>query len=208
MTEANSTVSDISRSSQTPTHNGHGRTHEMTSGTLSHSTSALGDYCDLCGNALRVHGDCIYCTNFDRTHRYLVVAPETASSSELKDLLYEMAASNARVAFVLLVPAIAPAHLLVWEPGEPRQIAQRKAEEARALLARAHVNVVGVEVGAPSVQGAIEDELRSHPGAYDGVILCTLPPGASKWVGLDVPNETRTKFGIPLIRVTGGGALR
>jgi hypothetical protein len=182
----------------------------MTTDTVAPSrfSSETADRCAVCGGTIRVHGDCIACTDLVPRHRYLVVAPETASSPELKDLLHEMAASNSQSTFVLLVPALEQSHLLVWEPGEPAQIAQRKAEEAQALLRRARINVIDTVVGSPSVAQAITDELRAHPGAYDGVILCTLPPGASRWIGLDAACGPQTKLDVPLYRVTGGAALR
>jgi hypothetical protein len=166
------------------------------------------DYCELCGGSLRVHGDCIACTGFAPRYHYLVVAPETASSPELKDLLHEMAASNPKATFVLLVPALDPSHLLVWESGDPEAIARRKAEEAQRMLARVRVKVVRTVVGVGAVEQAIADELRAHPSAYDSVILCTLPPGASRWIELDAAVGQGADFGVPLYHVTGGAALR
>ena len=137
---------------------------------------------------------------------YLVVAHQTVGSSELRDRLARIAHSDPEAEFKLLIPATDPSHLLVWEAGDAEVIAERRASEARDKLTQAGLRITGTAVGDPSPVRAIEDELREHPGAHDSVILCTLPPGMSHWLGLDVANEA--EIGIPVEHVVAGGPYR
>ena len=139
---------------------------------------------------------------------YLVVAHQTAGSRELADCLTKVVHRDHEARFTLLIPATDPSHLLVWEDGDAESIARRKAEEARASLHGCGVEVAETKVGAASPIAAIEAELRDNPGRHDSVILCTLPPGISHWIGLDIPTDAEEKFGVPVEHVTAGGAYR
>jgi len=133
--------------------------------------------------------------------RYLVVAHQTATSPELLQRLTELAADDPQVAFAVLVPATPVTHLLVWEEGETRAIAQNRATEAKALFESSGLNVVRTVVGDSSPLLAIGDELRRHPYEYEAIVLSTLPPGISRWLRLDVYNQAESKFNLPVIRV-------
>jgi hypothetical protein len=137
---------------------------------------------------------------------YLVVAHQTVGSSELRDRLTRIAHSDPKAEFKLLIPATDPSHLLVWEAGDPKVIAERRANEAKERLTKAGLRISGAVVGDASPVRAIEDELREHPGAHDSVILCTLPPGMSHWLGLDIANEGDIE--IPVEHVVAGGPYR
>jgi hypothetical protein len=139
---------------------------------------------------------------------YLVVAHQTVGSAELRDRLTRIAHQDPEAAFTLLIPATDPSHLLVWEAGDPQAIAERRATEARDKLTQAGLRISGTAVGDASPLQAIEDELREHPGAHDSVILCTLPPGMSHWLGLDVASETEERLDIPVEHVVAGGPYR
>ena len=135
--------------------------------------------------------------------RYLVVAHQTATSPELLQRLTELAADDPQAAFTLLVPATPVAQLLVPYMGraESREIAEKRAGEARALFESKGLNVVRTVVGHNSPLRAIEDELRGRPGQCDAIVLSTLPPGISRWLRLDVYNQAERKFNLPVIRV-------
>jgi hypothetical protein len=47
---------------------------------------------------------------------------------------------------------------------------------------------------------AIADELGKHPG-YDTLVICTLPPGLSRWLRLDLVHQAKRKFGLPVVHV-------
>ena len=40
-------------------------------------------------------------------------------------------------------------------------------------------------------------------GAFDEVIISTLPLGVSRWLGLDVPHRVERRFKVPVTTVTG-----
>jgi hypothetical protein len=44
---------------------------------------------------------------------------------------------------------------------------------------------------------AVQEELRNRN--YDGVIISTLPPGLSRWLGLDLPAQIARRF--PQLRI-------
>lgn len=138
--------------------------------------------------------------------QYLVVAHQTAASAELQQHLTRLATEDADARFTLVVPATDPAHLLVWEPGEAHSIAGSKAEMARQKLVDAGVPVVRTQVGDAEPMQAIRDELRVHPGMHDAIILCTLPPGVSRWIGLDLPTLASQQFTVPVTHIVAGAA--
>jgi hypothetical protein len=137
---------------------------------------------------------------------YLVVAHQTVGSVELRDRLTRIAHTDPAAEFKLLIPATEPSHLLVWEAGDPQVIAERRATEARDKLTKAGLRISSAVVGDASPVRAIEDELREHPGVHDSVILCTLPPGMSHWLGLDIDSEG--DIDIPVEHVVAGGPYR
>lgn len=139
---------------------------------------------------------------------YLVVAYQTATSAELRDHLAHLAHADETACFTLLVPATDPSRLLVWEPGNAVEIAQAKAEEARALLEAASLTIVRTQVGDASPIIAIDEELAAHPGVHAQVILCTLPPGFSHWLGVDAPAVASQQFEVPVVHIVAGTAYR
>jgi hypothetical protein len=132
--------------------------------------------------------------------RYLIVAHQTASSPELVDRVQQIARDDPSAVFVLLVPATPRQHLLTWAEGEARTIATRGAESARAALTAAGVEITRAEAGDASPLMAIDDELRDHAGDYDAIVVCTFPPGISRWLKLDIPHQVE-RYGLPVIHV-------
>ena len=133
--------------------------------------------------------------------RYLVVAHQTATSTELVQRLSELAAVDPQAAFTLLVPATPVAHLLVWEEGETRVVAENRAKEAKAQFESKGLKVARTAVGDSSPMLAIGDELRKYPNEYDAIVLSTLPPGMSRWLRLEAHNRAETELNLPVLHV-------
>jgi nucleotide-binding universal stress UspA family protein len=136
--------------------------------------------------------------------RYLVVTHQTALSPALQRKVSALVAEDPAAEFGVLVPE-APGPPLTWE-GETVDVARQRAEAARALLEeKAQARVVRTAVGAPEPLQAIADELRAQPG-YDTLVICTLPPGVSRWLKLDLVHRAERKFGLRVIHVVAEAA--
>ncbi len=123
--------------------------------------------------------------------RYLIVTHKTAFSAELRDKVGELVARDASAEFGILVP---------WDD-EDVDVAGWRAESALLLLEETlNAKVVRTSVGSYDPLRAIGDELSAHP-AYDTLVICTLPPGASRWLRLDLVHQAERKFGLPIIHV-------
>ena len=122
---------------------------------------------------------------------YLVVTHKTAFSAELRDKVGELIAGDASAEFAILVP---------WDE-ESADDAGWRAEKAQELLEKElNAQVVRISVGSHDPLRAIEDELGASPG-YDTLVICTLPPGASRWLRMDLVHQAERKFGLPIIHV-------
>jgi hypothetical protein len=137
--------------------------------------------------------------------RHLIVAHQTAGSPELVDRIRQLAERDPEAEFVLLVPATPTSHLLTWEEGEARQLAVLRAREASQALRAAGVEVVAARVGSHSPLEAVGDELRAEPG-YAGIVLSTFPPGLSRWLKVDLPNQLRRRYRLPVEHVVAAPA--
>jgi hypothetical protein len=139
---------------------------------------------------------------------YVLVAHQTALSEGLLTAARELAGRDPAAEFVVLVPATPVGHLLAWEDGETLAVARRRADEAAAWLAAAGVRVAEARTGDEDPVAALGDLLRTSPRPYAGVVLSTLPPGASRWLRLDVPSRVRRRFPtLPLVHVTSPRAV-
>lgn len=137
--------------------------------------------------------------------KYLVVAHQTIARRELLGRLRTIAAKDAAAWFTVLVPATEPSHLLVWEEGDAQEIAHHKVREARRVFKEAMLHVTRIAIGDASPAKAIADEFSAHPHTiYDSVILCTLPPGVSRWLGLNVVEETAARLKLPIEHIVAG----
>ena len=130
--------------------------------------------------------------------RYLIVADQTATSPELVAGAAKLAREHDGATFALLLPALLPSHV---RGGPFDAVTRRRAERARALLERAGVTVERTAIGDASPLLAIEDELAERPGAYDELLLCTLPASISRWQRLDLPAQARERFDLPVRHV-------
>jgi len=131
--------------------------------------------------------------------RYLIVTHQTALSAELKRTVSSLVAEDPAAEFAVLVPE-APGVPVTWE-GETVDVARQRAEASKTLLEEtAGARVFRTAVGAPEPLRAIGDELLVHPG-YDVLVICTLPPGVSRWLKLDLVHRAERKFGLRVIHV-------
>ena len=130
---------------------------------------------------------------------YLVVGNQTLDSPELAEAIRERVAKEPST-FHLVVPATpAGGGRLTWDEDEARAAAQ---ERLTATMNRLHA--IGLEVsGEVGVQDPIQatrDALRGRE--IDEVILSTLPPGISRWLGQDVPSKLKGSIEVPVAVVT------
>ena len=127
--------------------------------------------------------------------QYLVVAHRTAKSPELAAKLK----GDHTARFVLLVPAVPPPGW-VYEENGVRKRAEEEAQAAKAALEAQGIPIAQAKAGDISPLLALEEELLTHPGAYQAIVLATLPPGISRWLRLDVHTQAE-RFGLPVIHV-------
>jgi len=130
--------------------------------------------------------------------RYLVVAHQTAGSPELREQMLELSREDPAAEFTILVPATPPANLLVWEEGEAKEIARRRAEESQRSLEQTGLKVLAARVGDHERLQAIGDELGAY-GGYRAIVISTFPAGASRWLKMDLVSRARRSF--PRLRI-------
>ena len=131
--------------------------------------------------------------------RYLIVLHPTALSPELKRKVSSLVAEDPAAEFAVLVLE-APGVPVTWE-GETIDVARQRAEAAKTLLEEtAGLRVFRTAVGAPGPLQAMGDELLVHPG-YAALVICTSPPGVSRWLKLDLVHRARRKFCVRVIHV-------
>jgi hypothetical protein len=131
--------------------------------------------------------------------RYLIVMHQTALSPNLQRAVRALVAEDPAAEFAVLVPE-ALGVPLTWE-GETVDVARQRAEAAKTLLEEtAQARVFRTAVGTPEPLQAITDELQTQPG-YDTLVICTLPPGVSRWLKLDLMHRAERKFGLRVMHV-------
>ena len=136
--------------------------------------------------------------------RYLIVADQTVTSPDLVARASQLARAEPDSTFSLLLPALLPSHI---RGGPFDAVTRGRAEQAKRLLAAASVEVARTAIGDAAPLLAIEDELTEHPGAYDAIILCTLPTGISRWLRMNVHTDVE-RFSLPIIHVEARVATR
>jgi hypothetical protein len=131
--------------------------------------------------------------------RYLIVSHQTALSPDLQRKVKALIVEDPAAEFAVLVPE-APGVPVTWE-GETVDVAAQRAEAAKATLEEtAGARVFRAATGVQDPLQAITDELRMHPG-YDTLVICTLPPGISRWLKFDLVHRAERKFGLRVIHV-------
>ena len=129
---------------------------------------------------------------------YLVVGNETLDSPELAAAIAERVAAGPSV-FHVVVPATPVGRGLTWDEDEARAVANERLTGALGRLLEMGAEVSG-EIGSRDPIAATEDALRGR--RVDEVILSTLPPGISRWLGQDVPTRLRGSILEPIVVVT------
>lgn len=131
--------------------------------------------------------------------RYLVVTHQTALSPELQRKVGDLVTGEPEAEFAILVPE-AHTQDFSWE-GEFVDVARQRADSvAEHLKSSVGARVVRTAVGSSDPLQAIADELRHHPD-YGTLVICTFPPGVSRWLRMDVVHHAERKFGLPVIHV-------
>jgi hypothetical protein len=129
---------------------------------------------------------------------YLVVGNQTLDSPELAMAIRERLASGP-ARFHIVVPATPVQRGLTWDEDEARIAAQDRLTAMIGRLVELDAEVTG-EIGHRDPIEATEDALRGRE--VDEVILSTLPPGISRWLGQDVPTRLKGSVLVPVTVVT------
>jgi hypothetical protein len=124
------------------------------------------------------------------TSRVLVVARETAASDDLRDALVHRA-ERGPISVTLLMPA--PAIGL-----EARDGARGDLDAAVARLREAGLQADGMVGDHDPIEAVAE---AWSPGAYDEVMVCTLPGATSKWMLMDFPHRVGRLCDVPVMHV-------
>ena len=131
--------------------------------------------------------------------RYLIVANQTLSGDQLTERIRRLCAEGP-CSFHVVVPATHTKDQAFYTEGGSHAVAEKRLETALERFRALGAEVDG-EVGDASPMLAVRDCLMT--GAYDGVILSTLPPGASRWLRQDLPHRLERTFGVPVTHLTG-----
>ena len=122
----------------------------------------------------------------------MLVANQTIGSDELRNAVLELRANDQAAEFTLVVPATRVVRGLMWDEIETRAVARSRMEAGVELLRTAGCRVVEGRVGDEDPVLAVEDELRRR--RYAGIVISTLPPGASRWLKMDVVSRIKRRF--------------
>ena len=129
---------------------------------------------------------------------YLVVGNQTLDSPELIDAIAERMAAGPGT-FHVVVPATPVQRGLTWDEDEARIAATERLHETLARMQASGADVTG-EIGHRDPIVATEDALRGRE--VDEILLSTLPPGISRWLGQDVPTRLKGSVLVPVTVVT------
>jgi nucleotide-binding universal stress UspA family protein len=132
----------------------------------------------------------------------LIVANQTLPSQALAEAIAERIRTGV-TSFYVVVPATPIKHGMTWDEDASRKEAQERLDAFLAHLADQSVKASG-EVGDRDPVAAVRDALRGL--SVDEVILSTLPPGISRWLGQDVPSKLRHNVSVPVDVVYEGSA--
>jgi len=132
--------------------------------------------------------------------KYLIVANQTLAADQLTDKVRQLCADGP-CTFHVVVPATHPKDHASYTEGAAHALGEKRLEAALERFRSIGATADG-EVGDASPFLAVRDCLLAD-GTYDGVILSTLPLGASRWLKQDLPHRLERTFGIPVTQITG-----
>jgi hypothetical protein len=126
---------------------------------------------------------------------YLVVAHRTLVEDHLIDHVRDLAAREG-CRFHLVVPVTHPSG--AWSDGTVTAAAEKRVAEGIAAFAAVDALATG-EVGDANPVYAVATALRtSDIDDWAGIIVSTLPPGVSRWLGLDAVSRISREFDLPV----------
>lgn len=135
---------------------------------------------------------------------YLVVAHRTLVEDHLLDHVRALCEAGA-CAFHLVVPVTHPRDH-AWSDGEVQGVARRRLDEGLSAFADIGATVTG-EVGDANPVYAVTTALRtSTVDDWSGIIVSTLPPGISRWLGLDVVSRLKRDVDLPVTHLVAARA--
>jgi hypothetical protein len=117
----------------------------------------------------------------------LIVGNQTLPSRALAEAITKRIESGV-TSFYVVVPATPIQHGLTWDEEESEREAAGRLETFLFRLSTLGVQASG-EVGDRDPVAAVRDALRGRD--IDEIVLSTLPPGISRWLGQDVPSRIR-----------------
>jgi GABA permease len=132
----------------------------------------------------------------EKPRRVLVLANETANSSELLEELRRIGADN-EASYYVMVPAspietgVAATHgpLDVWEATQ--KVAQKRLDYTLAALRSENLEADGALGDYRPLRSLADAVDRFHP---DQIVIATLPPEDSVWHRFDVVDRARTDY--------------
>jgi hypothetical protein len=123
--------------------------------------------------------------------RHLIVAHRTLGGPHLMEHVRALRAAGP-CRFHLLVPVEHP--MGAWSDGQVKAAAKRSLQEGLDAFHEERIIADG-EIGDANPVYAVGVVLRREgPGAFDSIIVSTLPAGPSRWLHLDVPSRMRKEF--------------
>jgi PII-like signaling protein len=133
--------------------------------------------------------------------RYLIVANKTLGGVQLLETVAERVRQG-------------PAHFRVLVPVPPGDGPDAYEDALREAQARLEVEVERLEQIGASVDGqhAETDPFDAITAAladerFDGVILCTLPVGLSRWLHHDLVDRVRAATDVPVVHLTAPAGM-
>jgi nucleotide-binding universal stress UspA family protein len=128
----------------------------------------------------------------------LVVANQTLPGEPLADTVRERIAAGEWM-FHVVVPLTPVPHGAVWEERETAEAARGRLAAFLGVVRAQGVAADG-EIGDRDPIQAVRDVLRTR--AVDEIILSTLPPGASRWLQMDIPSRLARAVDVPVTVVS------
>jgi hypothetical protein len=125
----------------------------------------------------------------------LVVANQTLPSAALAEAIADRIEAGVDAIHVV-VPATPPVgHGFTWDEDQGRQEAELRLATFLDQLRSFGVAASG-EVGDRDPVAAVRDAIRGRE--VGEIVLSTLPPGISRWLGQDVPSRLRGAVSVPV----------